>query len=444
MAWGRWQAVRRETASWLLTGPIGGRGPECLLGGNQPRGFGCDHMTIASENVVRDPAVLRAAMVAELRGDVITSEAVAAAFSVVPRHLFAPGEPLAVVYDSNTPLVTKTGPDGAAMSSVSAAHIQAVMLERAEIRPGMRVLEVGSGGYNAALIAELVGQRGSVTSVDIDEEIVARAGACLRTAGYDRVRVVRADAEHGVPEHAPYDRIIVTVGAWDIPPAWIAQLSERGRIVVPLRFAGLSRCVAFDLAGSGLVSHGYCLGGFVPMQGEGTYTETLVPIDGEATLRFDGPDPGFDVSALRKAIHGPRIVRWSGAAFDLPDELELFVVTSESRMPFLYASQRLVDQGVFTPAVTYGTAVLVEGGSFAYRTKRENAELGGWESGVYAYGPQAEAVAERYIGLLRRWAAGYRRRGAARIEYVPTTAGGRVPAGWYVPKRHGVVAVSWR
>ncbi|BCJ58195.1 methyltransferase, FxLD system [Micromonospora endophytica] len=400
-------------------------------------------MTTTSDQRVQDPAVLRAAMVSELREDTIASEAVAAAFSVVPRHLFAPGEPLEVVYEANTPLVTKTGPDGTALSSVSAAHIQAVMLEQAEIEPGMRVLEIGSGGYNAALIAELVGAEGSVTSVDIDPEIAARARVCLRSAGYERVRVLQADAEYGVAEHAPYDRIIVTVGAWDIPPAWIEQLSERGRIVVPLRFAGLSRCIAFDRSGPGLVSHSYCLGGFVPMQGEGTFTETVVPINGEATLRLDGPDSGFDVPALRKAMHGPKIERWSGAAFDLPDELELFVVTSAPQVPFLYASQQLVDHGVFTPAVTYGAAVLVEGGSFAYRTKRENEDTGGWESGVFAYGARAEAVAGRYVGLLRRWAAQYRRRGAARIEYIPTGGDGAAPVGWYAPKRHGVVAVSW-
>ncbi|WJK33094.1 methyltransferase, FxLD system [Solwaraspora sp. WMMA2065] len=400
-------------------------------------------MTVTGEMGVGDQARLRAAMVAELREDVIVSDAVAAAFSTVPRHLFAAGEPLEAVYDSNTPLVTKVGSDGAALSSVSAAHIQAVMLEQAGIEPGMRVLEIGSGGYNAALIAELVGPKGSVTSVDIDAEIVARARRCLRSAGYGRVRVVRADAEHGVPEHAPYDRIIVTVGAWDIPPAWIHQLSGRGRIVVPLRFAGLSRCVAFDRVGTRLVSRSYCLGGFVPMQGQGTFTDTVVPVTGDAALRVDGPDPGFDVPALRGAIHGRRIARWSGAAFDLPDELELFVVTSGPLVPFLHASQALVDRGVFTPAVTVGAAVLVEAGSFAYRTKRGNEDTGGWESGVYAHGPNAEDVAERYLDLLRRWAAGYRRRGAARIEYIPGDGDGGTPRGWCAPKRHGVVAVSW-
>jgi hypothetical protein len=63
----------------------------------------------------------------------------------------------------------------------------------------------------------LVGAEGSVTTVDIDRDIVARADDGLRASGYDRVQVVHADAEHGVPRYASYDRIIVTVGAWDIP-----------------------------------------------------------------------------------------------------------------------------------------------------------------------------------------------------------------------------------
>lgn len=92
----------------------------------------------------------------------------------------------------------------------------------------MRVLEIGSGGYNAALIAELVGETGQVTTVDIDPDVADRAQSCLAAAGYHRVNVVVADAEGGVPKHAPYDRMIVTVGAWDIPPAWSDQLAEGG------------------------------------------------------------------------------------------------------------------------------------------------------------------------------------------------------------------------
>jgi protein-L-isoaspartate(D-aspartate) O-methyltransferase len=88
--------------------------------------------------------------------DAITSDRIAAAFSAVPRHLFAPGEPLERVYDVNTTLAPKIGASGAELSVVSAAHIQACELGQAQIEPGMNVLEVGTGGYNAALIAELV------------------------------------------------------------------------------------------------------------------------------------------------------------------------------------------------------------------------------------------------------------------------------------------------
>jgi protein-L-isoaspartate(D-aspartate) O-methyltransferase len=107
-------------------------------------------------------------MVRELREqDAVRSEPVAAAFAAVPRHLFAPGEPLEVAYAAHgTPLV-KRGPDGRALSVMSAAHLQAVMLEQAGIEPGLRVLEVGSGGYNAALIQEVTGSGGQVVTVDI-------------------------------------------------------------------------------------------------------------------------------------------------------------------------------------------------------------------------------------------------------------------------------------
>src|SRR5262249_58044201 len=107
--------------------------------------------------------------------DAITSDRVATAFAAIPRHVFAADEPLEAVYDANTALVAKRGVDGAALSALSAAHIQAVMLEQAEIEPGMRVLEVGSGGCNAALIAERVGAGGSAGPVDIDPEVVTRA-----------------------------------------------------------------------------------------------------------------------------------------------------------------------------------------------------------------------------------------------------------------------------
>jgi protein-L-isoaspartate(D-aspartate) O-methyltransferase len=172
-------------------------------------------MTTVSNSTVDDPAALRATMVNELREqDAIASEPVAAAFAAVPRHLFAPDATPQAAYAPHGTVIVKRDAQGATLSVMSAAHLQAVMLEQAGIEPGMRVLEVGSGGYNAALIQELVGEDGVVTTVDIDPDVVDRARACLASAGYDRVNVVLGDAEVGVPDGAPYDRIIITAAAW--------------------------------------------------------------------------------------------------------------------------------------------------------------------------------------------------------------------------------------
>lgn len=402
-------------------------------------------MTAEPGSAVQDSADgLRAAMVDELRRmEMIISEPVAAAVAAVPRHLFAPGESLETAYSTETAVVVKRGPDGRAMSALSASHIQAAMLEQAEIAPGMRVLEVGTGGYNAALVQELVGDEGHVVSIDIDPDIVARARTCLDAAGYGRVCVEAADAELGWPEGAPYHRIIVTAGAWDLPPAWLDQLTDDGRIVVPLRIKGLVRSIAFDRDGTDLVSRSYRLCGFVPMQGSGSHAERLVWLDDEVALRLDDETASLDFKALGAAAYLPGETHWSGASFDLPDELELFVVTKAPRVAMLHVNERLVEQGIYSPAAVRGVAALIDGGSFAYRTKRPDDELGGWESGVIARGPDAEAVATQHIDLLRRWASNHRRRNTASIRYTPNATSPGEPSPGVIVKRHGTVTVSW-
>jgi len=402
-------------------------------------------MTTFQDSDVQDAAAsLRAGMVDELREEgAITSEPVAAAIAAVPRHLFAPGQPLEAAYAAQGIVVAKRGPDGRALSVMSAAHLQAVMLEQAEIEPGMSVLEVGSGGYNAALIQEIVGPSGKVTTVDIDPDITDRARACLAAAGYGAVGVVLGDAEAGVPDSAPYDRIIVTAGAWDVPPAWIAQLSQRGRLVVPLRVRDVTRSVAFDRAGEGLVSRGYCLARFVPVRGQGAHDERKVVLRDGVWLETDDPDLRFEVPALASALDTPAELCWSGAAWDLPDELELFITVNLPRVARLCATQQLIDQGIIAPAATMGVTALIGDDSFAYRTRRPNEATGGFESGVIAHGPQAGALAEQYADLLRTWALNHRRRGAAVFRYLPAGAAPASLSEGTVAKRHGVVAVSW-
>jgi protein-L-isoaspartate(D-aspartate) O-methyltransferase len=126
-------------------------------------------MAASPSPVVQDRAdELRTAMVNSLRDEgVIVSDPVSGAFSAVPRHLFAPGESLEAAYAPHGTVVPRRDADGLLVSVISAPNIQAMMLEPAGIEPGMRVLEVGSGGCNAALLAEVTGPDGHVVSIDV-------------------------------------------------------------------------------------------------------------------------------------------------------------------------------------------------------------------------------------------------------------------------------------
>jgi protein-L-isoaspartate(D-aspartate) O-methyltransferase len=400
-------------------------------------------MTAIDDSTVRDPGALREDMVRALRDqDAITSEPVANAFAAVPRHLFAPEASLEVVYDLHRIVPVKKDENGLNVSVMSAAHLQGVMLEQADIAPGMKVLEIGSGGVNAAYLQELVGSDGEVTTVDIDRDIVDRARLCLDEAGYRQVKTVLADGERGVSDGAPYDRIIVTAAAWDIPPSWIDGLTEKGRLVVPLTVCGTTRSIAFDRDGPGLLSSSYRLAHFVPMQGEGAAEERKVLLREGVVAQTDDVRVPLNAQALNHALDTPQLVHWSGAAWDLPDELDLYLTLNLPRPVRLHATKDVVERGLLTPAVQFGVPALVSEDSIAYRTRRDNEATGGFESGVIAHGPQAEALADQYAELLRYWAEHHRRRGAATFRYLPGPAPLPLPQD-AVLRPHGILTASW-
>jgi protein-L-isoaspartate(D-aspartate) O-methyltransferase len=184
---------------------------------------------------------------------VIRERQVEAAFRGVGRHHFLPGRPLTEVY-SDSALPTHRSSDGVALSSSSQPAIMAVMLQQLGVSPGQQVLEVGAGtGYNAALLGELVGPDGGVVSVDIDPTIVAEARRGLERSGTGNVEVAAGDGAAGWPEAAPYDRVIATCSSDEVPEAWVGQLAEGGRIVLPLE---LRPAVMFAVA---LERDGACL-----------------------------------------------------------------------------------------------------------------------------------------------------------------------------------------
>ncbi|MEO7002651.1 MAG: methyltransferase domain-containing protein [Ktedonobacterales bacterium] len=231
------------------------------------------------------PAEWRERLTEQLRRQgALRNLAVERAILTVPRHLFLPNHPLAEAYADIA--IATHWEDGVPVSSASQPAIVAVMLAQLQIIPGMRVLEIGAGtGYNAALLAEIVGPTGSVTTVDIDPQITAEASAHLAAAGYPRVRVMTGDGALGWPSGAPYDRIELTVGATDIVPTWFAQLAAGGVLTLPLSLGMTDVSVALRKQGNALISESCEMCGFMRLRGQEADDNKVIAIPRYGLLR---------------------------------------------------------------------------------------------------------------------------------------------------------------
>ncbi len=154
----------------------------------------------------------------------VTDRAVLAAMAAVPRHLFVPEHFRADAY-MDIPLPIGHG------QTISQPYIVALMTQALRLNPDSRVLEIGTGsGYQAAVLAQITSH---VRSVETVAELAAAAAERLRGLGYP-VEVKTGDGRLGWPEHGPYDGIIVTAAAPDVPPALVTQLADGGRLVIPV------------------------------------------------------------------------------------------------------------------------------------------------------------------------------------------------------------------
>ncbi len=256
-----------------------------------------------------DVSALHEALVEKLKSmGAISTAVVEAAFRAVPRHLFLPDVELQKVY-SDEVIPTKRLDNEEVVSSSSQPAIMAIMLEQLALEPGQRVLEIGAGtGYNAALMAHIVADTGQVVAVDIDDDIVASAREHLAAAGFNRVQVVCRDGGFGFADAAPYDRIILTVGAADIAPAWHEQLKPGGRLVLPMSLIGFpQQSIAFEKTDDHLDSVSVKPCGFMPLRGafavqRDRYTE-LGPEPG-LTLIIQNRDT-IDAQATYQLLTGP-------------------------------------------------------------------------------------------------------------------------------------------
>jgi protein-L-isoaspartate(D-aspartate) O-methyltransferase len=262
-----------------------------------------------------DPGLLRERMVSQViaGGRRVISGAVTEAMRAVPRHVFLPDLPAEEAYQDEA-IVTKRDADGQPISSSSQPTILAIMLGQLGLAPGQRVLEIGAGtGYNAALLKHIVGDDGSVVTVDLDQDLTDQARAHLAAAGYQDVTVVCGDGAQGYPAKAPFDRVMATVRVSDLAPAWLGQLTPGGRIVVPLELNGAQRSVAFERsAGAGgpggpgahWQSRSVVPCGFMRMRGmlAGPDMTRRAGADLTVTLAVDRP---LDVTAVARALAGP-------------------------------------------------------------------------------------------------------------------------------------------
>lgn len=195
----------------------------------------------------------------QLRARGIRDERLLAAMAKVPREAFVASENHAHAY-GDFPLPIGVG------QTISQPYIVAAMVEVLKLTVTDRVLEVGTGtGYEAALLGELAAE---VWTIERHAELAEKAREILARLGYTNVHVVHGDGSLGLPEHAPFDKILVAAAAPRIPDTLIAQLADGGRLVIPVGTRFEQQVQVVEKMGDEIriTAHDPCR--FVPLVGE--------------------------------------------------------------------------------------------------------------------------------------------------------------------------------
>jgi protein-L-isoaspartate(D-aspartate) O-methyltransferase len=176
--------------------------------------------------VVRDFKKERLAMVEEqLRRRGIHEQRLLAVMANIPRHFFVSSDYQLAAYEDR-PLPIGEG------QTISQPYMVAVMTQSLELKGDERVLEIGTGsGYQTAILAELAK---TISTIERIQELLLRAQKILQELGYENIFFLTGDGTKGWPEKAPFDGIIVTAGAPEIPQTLTSQLAEGGRLVIPV------------------------------------------------------------------------------------------------------------------------------------------------------------------------------------------------------------------
>lgn len=401
-----------------------------------------------------------------LRDGRVRTPRVREALASVPRHLFLPERTTVEAYaDEAVPIKVE---DGVTVSSVSQPSMVGIMLEQLAARPGDRVLEIGAGaGWNAGLLARIVGPAGSVTTVDIDPDLVRGTARHLAAAGVTGVRAVTADGAGGYPPDAPYDRIELTVGSTDIRPEWVEQLVPGGRLLLPLAVRGSQLSVAFELTAPGRldsVSVRSCA--FIRLRGAGADPTPAISLGAPGwavqVAECGGPGPG----AIARALGLGRALDL-GQAQDVAPEPGPGAPADPSPEPGSLSDVwdglglwcALADPAVFRLLAT-GDAAETETGRAMFAAGPNRVALGVAtgdgvallvaepRGGIRTFGHAGGVAAARLAGLARSWAAAGRPH-AADLTIRADMAGseppvdGPPPTGSVVHTEHARIVLTW-
>ncbi|MFD5696555.1 methyltransferase, FxLD system [Streptomyces lasiicapitis] len=368
------------------------------------------------------------------------------ALRTVHREVHLPGLDPTDAY-SNKAVTIKDNPDGPlALSCASVPSVVATMLAQLDVRPGHHVLEIGAGtGYNAALLSELVGPKGQVTTIDIDSDVALHARTALNRPGYEHVRMMEHDGLLGAPEHGPYDRIIATVGIWDVPPAWWGQLADHGRLVMPFRWRGQTRSVALTRTGNSLASDGMELCGFVPIVGQdGERTTGLA--DNTVRLHHDQDQP-IDANDLDEVFSSPPVDVWTDVRVGRQESFDgiwLRATAFEDDICRLEVTKKALERGVRRPVIPVRSPALVLGDSLAYLiAERDGADAERpVRLGAAGCGSSGPALARRFAAHITAWGAD--RLAVPHLTVFPSeTADRDLPEGHVMNKQDSRVVLSY-
>lgn len=209
-----------------------------------------------------DRVLERKSMVeSQLKARDIEDPTVLAAMEKVPRHRFIPDEFRNDAYHDH-PVAIGFG------QTISQPYIVAYMTQAISPRPGMKVLEVGTGsGYQAAILGEVVGPTGAVYSIEIVGDLAKEAERTLRSLAYDNVHVRAGDGYEGWPDAAPFDAVLITAAPPAVPTPLLRQLKEGGTLVAPVG-EGIQDLVRIRRRGGGYDQEVLLPVRFVPMTGK--------------------------------------------------------------------------------------------------------------------------------------------------------------------------------